>query len=935
MIAMSMKRKRIYDGDEARQLFEALYFTDPATTDTGTESESASETGLRLCLSSDSESNTSSDDDEHSLGHGQSASSTITNIVSQSEDVTDDNEVGLEVFNLKRQVKAGHSRFQLQTSEAELQSESDGEKRAVSEVDWNIDEELDGEERPVSEVDWHNDKESDGEKRAVLEVDWNNDEESDGEEGAVSEVVWHSDEESDGENRAVSEIEWKNEDVTRGRKRRRAHFIDSDSSVCSDGHIGSYMKGRKRNKESLELSAILRMKCCKKFCLHKVSRGEVFKFRTSFLAKSKSEQRQWLLQHLYEHHETSGSFITYMFNIGTTHLCQRGWRLALGIKRTRMWQVQRDFENGVRRYMAPNYHRIGMQSSKVLNSIAWLSDFSNRFGEKLPTCQKIHLPSCLTRESIYRLMKEEVENKCAEVCSKSRFFHVWRKEMSHISIPKVNRFSKCDICTTLKTNIEKTTDKVARQTLYQQREIHLEQQKNERHKYYKHIQKARREPTKYMSIIVDGMDQKATSIPRFYRQSKSTSSAWKLQSHITGALVHGRGTHLFVDLKEFPHDSNLTTNILLNILRKYDKTLPDVLYLQMDNCGRENKNQCVIALCALLVELNVFRKVKIGFLMKGHTHEDVDQLFSRVSVHTSKQNIPTLSSLMTNITQGYNKPNTTSERLTSIFNIRDWLQPNMHKVSHHSHPHQFRITKDENGKAVLHTKKWSNTSEWQCTTGENYIIKTHPEGVPHIVEPFTAELDLNNLRRDLPKYKPYLTQVEVTEWEELLSSLECSDDNNLNDTWMLLDILMGKDSQASIQQRPENGEENNVAFSNDEQAPIIPVNIGPKQRPERVPPQLRVDCMIGVYLREYRHEWPQVGKVTAIGQESITLHWFSGTATSAWTPLYRKARKGQEPYIQTIPSASTITHPFHLTGTDKLPQEVQRQLREKHEELYS
>ena len=107
------------------------------------------------------------------------------------------------------------------------------------------------------------------------------------------------------------------------------------------------------------------------------------------------------------------------------------------------------------------------------------------------------------------------------------------------------------------------------------------------------------------------MDQKATSIPRFYRQSKSTSAAWKLQSHITGALVHGRGTHLFVDLKEFPHDSNLTSNILLNIVRKYAETLPDVLYLQMDNCGRENKNQCVIALCALLVELNVFRKVRI------------------------------------------------------------------------------------------------------------------------------------------------------------------------------------------------------------------------------------------------------------------------------------------------------------------------------------
>ena len=135
--------------------------------------------------------------------------------------------------------------------------------------------------------------------------------------------------------------------------------------------------------------------------------------------------------------------------------------------------------------------------------------------------------------------------------------------------------------------------------------------RTEREKYYKHIHKARQEPSKYMSLIIDGMDQKATSIPRFYRQSKSTSAAWKLQSHITGAMVHGRGNHLYVDVKEYPHDSNLTGNILLNILHKYSDTLPDVLYVQMDNCGRENKNQCVIGLCALLVELDVFRKVRL------------------------------------------------------------------------------------------------------------------------------------------------------------------------------------------------------------------------------------------------------------------------------------------------------------------------------------
>ena len=95
--------------------------------------------------------------------------------------------------------------------------------------------------------------------------------------------------------------------------------------------------------------------------------------------------------------------------------------------------------------------------------------------------------------------------------------------------------------------------------------------------------------------------------------------------------------------------------------------------------------------------------------------------------------------------------------------------------------------------------------------------------------------------------------------------------------------------------------------------------------------------MVGVFLEEYVNEWPQVGKVTAIQGDNVTVHWYSGTTTSKWTSITRQAhgnREIQEPFIETIPTASIITHPFNLTGTAKLPQDVQRHLKEKHEDLY-
>ena len=214
--------------------------------------------------------------------------------------------------------------------------------------------------------------------------------------------------------------------------------------------------------------------------------------------------------------------------------------------------------------------------------------------------------------------------------------------------------------------------------------------RQERRKYYKHCRKAHQNPDKYMSIILDGMDQSKTNLPHFQQKSKQTSGNWKLKTHVTGAIVHGQGVYGYFDNCEWSHSSNMTITILMNILYMYKDSLPPVLYLQMDNCGRENKNRFVFALCALLVELGIFRKIKVSFLMVGHTHEDVDQMFSRFSTYLRRTNAFTMDELTNAFEKSYS-PMPTAILLENVPDYCRWLHPEIEDMCFHSKPHVFQV----------------------------------------------------------------------------------------------------------------------------------------------------------------------------------------------------------------------------------------------------
>lgn len=101
-----------------------------------------------------------------------------------------------------------------------------------------------------------------------------------------------------------------------------------------------------------------------------------------------------------------------------------------------------------------------------------------------------------------------------------------------------------------------------------------------------------------------------------------------LQTHIVGVLVHGKGTYCMMDFNQVPHDSNLTLNCMLKALMlvSKDKKLPRKIYIQLDNCSRENKNRFFLGCMAYLVAQNIVEEVVMNFLMVGHTHEGIGHI---------------------------------------------------------------------------------------------------------------------------------------------------------------------------------------------------------------------------------------------------------------------------------------------------------------------
>ncbi|KAL3680234.1 hypothetical protein R1sor_023190 [Riccia sorocarpa] len=132
-----------------------------------------------------------------------------------------------------------------------------------------------------------------------------------------------------------------------------------------------------------------------------------------------------------------------------------------------------------------------------------------------------------------------------------------------------------------------------------------------------------------------------------------------------------------------------------NVQIPHLKPLPHVFMLQMDNSAKDNKNIHVLAFYSELVIRGGFETIEVNFLMVGHTYEDVDALFSKVSAQTINKDVLTLPALMAEIWDSETM-HPVSLLLEEVADYKSYVDSFLGPLVDHSQPLGFRFSMANN-----------------------------------------------------------------------------------------------------------------------------------------------------------------------------------------------------------------------------------------------
>ena len=379
--------------------------------------------------------------------------------------------------------------------------------------------------------------------------------------------------------------------------------------------------------------------------------------------------------------------------------------------------------------------------------------------------------------------EEHEEYSCSfgvDAVSLSYFCDVIRtaSELSHIRYARfLLNFQGCKTCIPLHDGVMKALksgDKAALSTAKEKRSLHFKEQRGERLCSYARNEWGRDPTQSTMSMIIDKWDSNKTSVPYFARSMTwwQTTKHHILEQHVVGVLVHGvpNSAFLYTVNNSIGGGANLNVEALRRtMVHKFRSTpLPRRICVNADNAS-DNKCFTLILFLAMLVYHGYTQEVYLSFLLVGHTHEDIDQLFSVLSRYLKRlgkvMGPNEFQDELQNATRAAQRP-ATIERIECLLSWDTYLFPHLVKpppagIQHATLstkedpekevavPHLFWIHRRSDGVVVLHYKELAahpiflpkvRSSDPPLTDPEGIVLFRTPPPDPMVAPPAECEL---------------------------------------------------------------------------------------------------------------------------------------------------------------------------------------------------
>lgn len=362
-----------------------------------------------------------------------------------------------------------------------------------------------------------------------------------------------------------------------------------------------------------------------------------------------------------------------------------------------------------------------LDGSKHTLVAAYLLGVKSRDADHSPERDVFHLPQ-RNKIEVWEDYCEQERALGRLPCGYTHFVRTWKEVAPEIKTRRLHGFARCDTCVEFDEDLDGPLTAEQREDTLRRRSEHIQFVRASRAMYYATRDEAQLRPDRTISLIVDGADQVKYALPHFASKSKASSIGLGIPIHLIGVLNHGgksagAGAFLFTAEDYNLTGSNLVVEVIhrvitseSNRLQALDLILPPVLFVQLDNCTRENKNSFTHGYFELLVVRGVFKKVVARYLPKGHTHEDIDQMFSRTGAGIRDKNICTIPELHAALGESFTPQPIISHidstiNTKALFEVNRLLRPSS-ELSGFTVYHEFSFTVDAAGASTCEVKLW-------------------------------------------------------------------------------------------------------------------------------------------------------------------------------------------------------------------------------------